>query len=199
MGEGRSHSTRGPPGGFSLPAASGLLMRRIASARERPFLFLRRAIWVSRSAVTTMVCRLVCRCRLRTGAALRRSRRHWEFSFGDLCAQSRLFACDTGMDDAFELAPFGLVTENNAPERLAIERAVLIQDGLPEYFDDLSPGRFAWLRRRHRASPSASMTTAPHCLNILATVLLPVATPPVRPTRIMGAEHSTRLLASQPT
>ena len=36
------------------------------------------------------------------------------------------------------------------------------------------------------ASSSASMTTAPHCLNILATVLLPVATPPVRPTRIMA-------------
>ena len=32
-----------------------LRMRRIASAREKPFLFLRRTIWVSRSAVTTMV------------------------------------------------------------------------------------------------------------------------------------------------
>jgi hypothetical protein len=29
-------------------------------------------------------------------------------------------------------------------------------------------------------------------------VLLPVATPPVRPTKIMAAEHSTRVLASQP-
>jgi hypothetical protein len=41
------------------------------------------------------------------------------------------------------------------------------------------------------------ITAAPRCLNILATVLLPVATPPVRPTKIMGAEHSTRVLASQ--
>jgi hypothetical protein len=31
----------------------------------------------------------------------------------------------------------------------------------------------------------------------LATVVLPVATPPVRPTTIMGAEHSMRVLASQ--
>jgi hypothetical protein len=43
------------------------------------------------------------------------------------------------------------------------------------------------------------MTTAPYCLNILATVLLPVATPPVRPTKIIGAEHSMQALVSQQT
>ena len=50
-----------------------------------------------------------------------------------------------------------------------------------------------------RASRSALITAAPPCLNILATVLLPVATPPVRPTKIMGAEHNTQVVASQTT
>ena len=37
-----------------------------------------------------------------------------------------------------------------------------------------------------RASLSASIKMAPHRLNIFATVLLPVATLPVRPTKIMA-------------
>jgi hypothetical protein len=41
------------------------------------------------------------------------------------------------------------------------------------------------------------MVWAPHRSNILATVLLPVATPPVRPTRIMGREHTMGVQSSQ--
>src|SRR5215467_12730231 len=55
---------------------------------------------------------------------------------------------------------------------------------LPKHFtisrQALVPGRTT-----SRASWSASMTIAPHCLNIFATVLFPVAMPPVSPTTIM--------------
>ncbi len=43
------------------------------------------------------------------------------------------------------------------------------------------------------------MTWAPQVLNILATVLLPVATPPVSPTTIMARESSMRPEARQQT
>jgi hypothetical protein len=52
-------------------------------------------------------------------------------------------------------------------------------------------------RTTSRANSSASITTAPHCRNIFATVLFPVATPPVKPTSIMAAEHIMRPAVQQ--
>lgn len=60
-----------------------------------------------------------------------------------LFGESRLFACDTGVDDAFKPTPLGLVSENNGSQLPAIEGAVGIQYSLTECFDDLSPSRFA--------------------------------------------------------
>jgi hypothetical protein len=62
-----------------------------------------------------------------------------------LFGESRLFACDTGVDDAFKPTPLGLVSENNGSQLPAIEGAVGIQYGLPECVDDLSPSLFAGL------------------------------------------------------
>ena len=55
-----------------------------------------------------------------------------------------MLACDTGMDDAFKLTKLGPVSENDGSQRMAIEGAVWIEDGLAERFHDLAPGRFAW-------------------------------------------------------
>ncbi len=60
-----------------------------------------------------------------------------------LFGESRLFACDTGVDDAFKPTPLGLVSENNGSQLPAIEGAVGIQYSLPECVDDLSPSLFA--------------------------------------------------------
>ncbi len=62
-----------------------------------------------------------------------------------LCGESRLFACDTGVDDAFKPTPLGLVSEYNGSQLPAIEGAVGIQYSLPECVDDLLPGGFAGL------------------------------------------------------
>jgi len=63
---------------------------------------------------------------------------------GLLC-ESRLFACDTGVDDVFKLAQLDSVSENNGSQFTAIEGAVRIEDGLAEGFHDLAPGRLARL------------------------------------------------------
>jgi len=60
-----------------------------------------------------------------------------------LFGESRLFACDTGVDDAFKPTPLGVVSENNGSQLPAVDGAVGIQYSLTEYVDDLSPGRFA--------------------------------------------------------
>ncbi len=61
-----------------------------------------------------------------------------------LFRQSSLFTGDARMDDMFELPAFFCVAEDDASESLSVERAVLIEDGLPEERDDLSPGRPTW-------------------------------------------------------
>ena len=62
-----------------------------------------------------------------------------------LFRQSSLFAGDAGVDDVFELpACFG-IAEDDASESLSVERAVLIEHGLPKDSDNLSPSRLAWL------------------------------------------------------
>ena len=63
----------------------------------------------------------------------------------DDVAQTGLFTCDAGMDDAFELPSFFLIAEDDASKGLSVERAVLIEDGFPKERDDLSPGRLARL------------------------------------------------------
>ena len=59
--------------------------------------------------------------------------------------QMGLFACDAGMDDAFELSPFRPIAEDNASEGLTVERSVPVENCLSEQCDDLSPGRLARL------------------------------------------------------
>ena len=64
------------------------------------------------------------------------------------CGKSRqpdLLARDTGVNDGFECTAFRRSAKDDGSERLAIEGAVRIEDGLAERFDDLSPGRFARL------------------------------------------------------
>ncbi len=56
-----------------------------------------------------------------------------------------MFACDTGVDDAFKPTPLGPVSENDGSQFTAIESLVRVEDGLAERFDDLSPGRLARL------------------------------------------------------
>ncbi len=45
----------------------------------------------------------------------------------------------------FELPAFFWIAEDDASESLSVERAVLIEHGLPKESDNLSPSRLAWL------------------------------------------------------
>lgn len=54
-----------------------------------------------------------------------------------------LLTCDAGMNDVFKATAFAWPAEYNGAEYVAIEGAVGIQDGLTEFVDDFSPGRFA--------------------------------------------------------
>jgi hypothetical protein len=60
-----------------------------------------------------------------------------------LFGESRLFACDTGVDDAFKATPLGPVSENDGSQLTAIEGAIGIQYSLTECVDDFLPSRFA--------------------------------------------------------
>ena len=62
-----------------------------------------------------------------------------------LSCESGLFARDAGVNDSFELAQFGFVTEDDCTECAAIDGPVRVQYVPPECLHDLSPGRFAWL------------------------------------------------------
>jgi len=50
------------------------------------------------------------------------------FAFGDPTHESLLLAGDAGMNDAFELSKFRPIAEDDAPEGLAVERAVRVED-----------------------------------------------------------------------
>jgi hypothetical protein len=63
---------------------------------------------------------------------------------GGLPGQLRLEACDTGMDDSFKLTQLGSTSEYDGSQRMTIEGAIRIEDGLAELSDNLSPGWFAW-------------------------------------------------------
>ena len=63
----------------------------------------------------------------------------------DAFSQTDLLAGDAGVDDAFELPAFYWIAEDDAPKGLPVKRAVLAEYCLPEEFDDLPPGRLAWL------------------------------------------------------
>ena len=62
-----------------------------------------------------------------------------------LSGQSGLLPGDAGVDDVFELPAFFGIAEDDASESLSVERAVLIEHGLPKESDNLSPSRLAWL------------------------------------------------------
>ena len=62
-----------------------------------------------------------------------------------LSRESDLLARDTGVNDGFERTAFGWLAKDDGCERLAIETAVRIEDGIPERFDDLAPGRLVGL------------------------------------------------------
>lgn len=64
---------------------------------------------------------------------------------GGLPGQPGLFAGDTGVDDALQPAQPGPVAEHDGAQRLAIEGAIGVEDGLAERLEDLSPGWFARL------------------------------------------------------
>ena len=52
------------------------------------------------------------------------------FAFSDPTHEPLLLAGDAGMDNAFELSAFRPIAEDDAPEGLAVERAVLVEDSL---------------------------------------------------------------------
>ena len=59
--------------------------------------------------------------------------------------QSDLLSCHAGVNDGFECTAFCRMAEDDGSERLAIEAAVRVEDGLAECFDDLPPSRLARL------------------------------------------------------
>lgn len=65
------------------------------------------------------------------------------FSRG-LSRESRLLTSDAGVDDAFQLAELGPVSEDDGSQRMAVEAAIRIEDDLAECLDDLPPGGLAW-------------------------------------------------------
>ena len=63
----------------------------------------------------------------------------------DSFGQTDLLAGDAGVDDAFELPAFYWIAEDDTSKGLPVKRAVLVEDCLSEEFDNLPPGRLAWL------------------------------------------------------
>ena len=53
-------------------------------------------------------------------------------ALGNPTHESLLLTGDAGMDDAFELPAFRPIAEDDAPEGLPVERAVLVEHCLPE-------------------------------------------------------------------
>ena len=60
-----------------------------------------------------------------------------------LSRQPGLFARNARVNDSFELAQLGLVGEDDGAQRMTIERAIRVEDGLAERVHDLSPCRLA--------------------------------------------------------
>ncbi len=63
----------------------------------------------------------------------------------DSFGQTDLLAGDAGVDDAFELPAFYWIAEDDAPKGSPVKRAVLVKHCFSEEFDNLLPGRLAWL------------------------------------------------------
>jgi hypothetical protein len=105
-------------------------------------------------------------------------------SRGSSCLQAGALAVDDRVDDRLQPATSRLVAEDEPGDRGAVELPSSVSRWSPSSRTTAaSPG--LPLATASRASRSASMTTAPSSRRIAETVLLPEATPPVSPTRMV--------------
>ena len=161
----------------------------MASARVNPLRRFRRAIWLVRSAVTTTIMSHARRFRFEQEWDIVDDDRFWLQASG-FPSSSGLLSCHARMNDPFQAPQLCGMPEDQRAQRLPVQRPIRVQHRGPNV---LTISRQAGLpgSTTRWAKASASITTAPQRANMCATVLLPVATPPVRPTKIMGREDST--------